>query len=332
MNARPAVPGGAERRQSPALSGPDELGGRCGSCDCDPELLDPWLLAQWLRSVPDRHAEVFNQARSGRDAMRDHPWPGAWSASQYLVHVAQVAEVTAEGVVRLFADAPAGDVTQKAPEAPGGSRSRPLPAAVLASLGASIEQLASAAELIASDDWLIGIRRHGELPALELIRLALHEATHHLVEAAQVLEQVRPRPSAPPVAPQASTAGEDGHAHLVEFYETEEFLVETVSGFVGPALHDGDAAIVVATAAHRAAFDDALRSSGVDLGVAVSSGRYLTFDAAEILSTFMVGGTPDGRRFADTIGAVIEQAGAGGRRVQVYGEMVALLWDAGDIP
>ncbi len=43
-------------------------------------------------------------------------------------------------------------------------------------------------------------------------------------------------------------------------------------------------------------------------------------DAAELLFTFMVGGTPDGRRFAETIGAVIEQAGAGGRRVRVYGE------------
>lgn len=107
MKARPPVPAGAERRQSPALSGPEELGGRCGSCDCDPELLDPWLLAQWLRSLPYRHAEVFNQACSGRDTMRDHPWPGAWSASQYLVHVAQVAEVTAEGVVRLLADADA---------------------------------------------------------------------------------------------------------------------------------------------------------------------------------------------------------------------------------
>ena len=127
--------------------------------------------------------------------MRDHPWPGAWSASQYLVHVAQVAEVTAKGVVRLLADDPAGNRTQEAPKAPGGSRSRPLPAAVLASIGASIEQLASTAELIASDDWRIGIRRHGELPSLELIRLALHEATHHLVEAAQVLEQVRRHPA-----------------------------------------------------------------------------------------------------------------------------------------
>ncbi len=121
------------------------------------------------------------------------------------------------------------------------------------------------------------------------------------------------------------------HAHLVEFYETEEFLVDTVIGFVGPALHDGDAAVVVATAAHRRAFEHALRDAGLDVGAAVASGRYLTVDAAELLTTFMVGGAPDARRFRDEIGGVIERAAAGGRRVWVYGEMVAILWDAGDV-
>ncbi len=37
-----------------------------------------------------------------------------------------------------------------------------------------------------------------------------------------------------------------GHDHLVEFYETEEFLVDTVCTFAIPALRGGDAGIVVA--------------------------------------------------------------------------------------
>ena len=126
-------------------------------------------------------------------------------------------------------------------------------------------------------------------------------------------------------------AGGCGHEHLVGFYEAEEFLVDTVSGFVGPALHDGDAAIVVATATHRSAFDAALHASGVDVAAAVAADRYLAFDAAELLATFMVGGAPDAGRFRDTIGGVIERAGAAGRRVRIYGEMAALLWDAGDV-
>lgn len=122
-----------------------------------------------------------------------------------------------------------------------------------------------------------------------------------------------------------------GHQHVVEFYDSEEFLVTTVAGFVCPALNDGDAAIVVATAAHRRAFEATLLAAGVDMAAAVASDRYLAFDAAERLEAFMVGDTPDADRFADMVGGVIERAAAGGRRVRIYGEMVALLWDAGDI-
>jgi len=125
--------------------------------------------------------------------------------------------------------------------------------------------------------------------------------------------------------------GHCGHEHVVEFYDTEEFLVDTVCGFISPALDDGDVAIVVATPAHRSAFDGAIRATGLDVDAAVAAGRYLTFDAAELLETFMVDGAPDAGRFEETIGGVIDRARVGGRRIQIYGEMVALLWDAGDV-
>ena len=122
-----------------------------------------------------------------------------------------------------------------------------------------------------------------------------------------------------------------GHGHLVEFCDNEEYLVGTVAGFAGPALIAGHAAVVVATADHRRAFEAALGRSGVDVTGAVASGRYLSFDAAELLESSMIDGAPDPLSFAETVGPVIERAGAGGRRVRIYGEMVALLWDAGDV-
>lgn len=134
-------------------------------------------------------------------------------------------------------------------------------------------------------------------------------------------------PSAPSTTRQA---GPRVHDHVVEFYETERFLVDTVTGFVGPGLHDGGAAVVVATAAHRLAFEEGLRGAGIDVEHAIGADRYLGFGAAELLERFMVDGAPDPHRFENVIGAVLERAGAGGRRVRVYGEMVALLWAAGD--
>ena len=120
--------------------------------------------------------------------------------------------------------------------------------------------------------------------------------------------------------------------HVVELYETTEFLVDTVCDFVAPNLHDGGAAIIVASAAHRAAFETALRDAGVDVEHAIAADRYIGFDAAELLDDLMVDGTPHAGRFHEAIGEVIDRAGAKQRRVRVYGEMVALLWEGGNIP
>jgi DNA-binding CsgD family transcriptional regulator/PAS domain-containing protein len=122
---------------------------------------------------------------------------------------------------------------------------------------------------------------------------------------------------------------ETAHSHLVGFYETDEFLVDKASEFIGFSLRDGDAAIVIATPAHRRAFEAALNASGIDLATTID--RYLALDAAELLEKLIVNGAPDAARFRDTIGVLIEQAAADGRQVRVFGEMVALLLDAGDL-
>lgn len=52
------------------------------------------------------------------------------------------------------------------------------------------------------------------------------------------------------------------------------------------------------------------------------------FDAAELLSGFMVEGWPNEARFISTIGGIIEQVASKGP-VRIYGEMVAVLWAEG---
>jgi anti-sigma regulatory factor (Ser/Thr protein kinase) len=89
--------------------------------------------------------------------------------------------------------------------------------------------------------------------------------------------------------------------------------------------------VVIATDSHRAAFDDALRAHGVDGSAAAATGQFTCLDAADTLARFMVGASPDRNRFMSVIGEVVEQAAAGGRSVRAFGEMVALLWDAGNV-
>jgi PAS domain S-box-containing protein len=123
------------------------------------------------------------------------------------------------------------------------------------------------------------------------------------------------------------------HAHSVQFYEDDDFLLDGLSGFIGAALLTGDSALVIATKSHREELDRRLRSRGLDLKPAIKRGQYLSFDAADTLAKFIVHGKIDERRFSKLVGDVIEQIGLAAQpehqRVAVFGEMVNLLWNEG---
>lgn len=110
--------------------------------------------------------------------------------------------------------------------------------------------------------------------------------------------------------------------HAVQFYENDAFLVDEVSRFIGSGLRTGEAGIVIATPAHLAGLAAQLAQE--------AAGPYIALDAAQTLAAFMVDGWPDERRFIQAVGDVVAKAAlAGNGRVRAFGEMVALLWEAG---
>ena len=117
--------------------------------------------------------------------------------------------------------------------------------------------------------------------------------------------------------------------HVVQFYGRDEELTERVTEYLLGALASGGVAIVIATPEHRHEFETRLAQAGVDLAAARDDGSYLARDAAQTLSELMAAGKLDGAAFDRVIGTVIAAAGAGGRPVRAFGEMVALLWDDG---
>lgn len=121
------------------------------------------------------------------------------------------------------------------------------------------------------------------------------------------------------------------HDHLVEFYESDRFLVDTIVNFLAPALAADDAAIVVATDAHRLQVQTAFATAGVDVERAAWGSRLVLLDADEMLAAFMVDDRPDPDRFREVVGGVIDAATAGGRKARIFGEMVAVLWEAGNV-
>jgi KaiC/GvpD/RAD55 family RecA-like ATPase len=96
----------------------------------------------------------------------------------------------------------------------------------------------------------------------------------------------------------------------------------------------GDSALVVATAEHRDRLVEALADAGIDVRSCARDRRYVMVDADELLAQFMRDGMPDSALFAQTVGALLntahEHACSRNRRVTVFGEMVAILWDKGE--
>jgi MEDS: MEthanogen/methylotroph, DcmR Sensory domain len=119
--------------------------------------------------------------------------------------------------------------------------------------------------------------------------------------------------------------------HVVQFYGDEEELADRVAGYLLEALKGDGVAVVIATLAHRRAFEARLTRAGADLAAAAQSGTYLILDASDTVYALMTEGRLDGAAFDRVVGGLIRGAEqtAGNRPVCVYGEMVAMLWDDG---
>ncbi|HCP74875.1 MAG TPA: histidine kinase, partial [Ktedonobacter sp.] len=111
--------------------------------------------------------------------------------------------------------------------------------------------------------------------------------------------------------------------HFVQFYETDTFLLDSLSEYIGTGLKVGDGCIVLATKPHRESLEERLKGDGLE--GAVVGDQYVSSDAGITLSRFMVDGSPDPARFTEVVRSMIAQVGKGRRHVRIFGELVALL-------
>ena len=138
--------------------------------------------------------------------------------------------------------------------------------------------------------------------------------------------------SSPPVPSKRAgvlwgTHGPGGHAGQV--YASEAELVDTLTGYAGGALWNGEAVLLVATHAHVSALEIRLRESGLDLSFLRRDDRYVAVPAETTLEQISVDGRPDEARFTAVVEGLLERADWPRRRVRLFGEMVALLWQRG---
>ncbi|MET0964627.1 MAG: EAL domain-containing protein [Noviherbaspirillum sp.] len=125
----------------------------------------------------------------------------------------------------------------------------------------------------------------------------------------------------------------DSHAnhgnaeHLVQFYESEAYLIDGIADYIGSAIAAGDVGIVIATKPHLQALEENLRQRHLLNQTPAGAGtRYMPIEAHRMLPLFMVDGMPDETLFTSVIGGIILSAEAEHQRnICVFGEMVAIL-------
>jgi PAS domain S-box-containing protein len=124
------------------------------------------------------------------------------------------------------------------------------------------------------------------------------------------------------------------HSHVVQFYSDNALVVREAGKVLGEALSAGQSAVVIATLDHRNKIAEKLKREVQDFENAVAGGRYISLDAAELLSGFMVGGMPDPQRFTNIVGRLVARAASAARsaesKVVAFGEMVAVLCAEGN--
>jgi hypothetical protein len=116
--------------------------------------------------------------------------------------------------------------------------------------------------------------------------------------------------------------------HFVQFFESDDFIVDQVAEYMIHGLRSGDACIVVATREHLAEIEKTIAGFFGNFESALREGRYIALDAHETLSRILTNGTPDADKFNNVIGGIVlKAADAGG--IRIFGEMVGVLCSNG---
>jgi len=118
--------------------------------------------------------------------------------------------------------------------------------------------------------------------------------------------------------------------HVLQVYDNDEVYLDAFAGFISTGIHLGDCCVVIATKAHRKELDDRLKNQGIDVAAVKADDSYISLDAHETLSRFMIDGMPDEQLLGQTMSAIFEKGNRAKRLVRAGGEMSAVLSTQGN--
>jgi hypothetical protein len=124
---------------------------------------------------------------------------------------------------------------------------------------------------------------------------------------------------------------EPGHFHAVRFYKDADSLCAIVGTFLREGFAASQPALVIATPVHGTMIEECLEREGHDVATLKASGQLVFLDAETVLAQFMVDGMPSSALFKDALIPALDKICEGRKDcvVRAYGEMVDVLWKAG---
>jgi len=127
-----------------------------------------------------------------------------------------------------------------------------------------------------------------------------------------------------------------GHTfHEAQIYSNDASFLDGFTSFITGGLNAGNAVVVLATEAHRQGLFQKLQTRGFDLEAIIESAGYISVDACETVSSFMVDNQPDPVQFASVVSSLVKTASkapnGATRRVSTCGECSPFLWTQGKL-
>jgi hypothetical protein len=117
---------------------------------------------------------------------------------------------------------------------------------------------------------------------------------------------------------------------VVTFCQTDADMAVAAAQYLLGSFRHGGSGIAVVTSARVRQIDQWIADAGTNPAALRANGSYLVLDAGTAMDQFLARGWPDPAAFWRTISPVVERAAAGGHRpVRVFGELLSLLWQAG---
>jgi hypothetical protein len=120
-------------------------------------------------------------------------------------------------------------------------------------------------------------------------------------------------------------------SHFVQLYCNEAELANSAGHYLFHGLRRGSGVLVIATLEHEKLLCGHLNRSGANVPALLENRQLIFRDAQSLLNQLMVSGLPDWQRFENAIRAAMRQVqpAENGEGLRAYGEMVGILWNAG---